>query len=87
MKQNSDEIIFYGTSWCPDCRRSQRLLDRRGVEYRWIDIDRDAEARAFVEQTNRGFRSVPTIVFPDGCILVEPTDGELDEKISVGWQA
>jgi len=87
MMGNSEEIVVYGTVWCPDCRCSRRLLDQRGVEYRWIDIDRDAEARAFVEQTNRGFRSVPTIVFPGGCILVEPTDRELDEKISVGWQA
>jgi len=83
MTQNSDEIIFYATTWCPDCRRSQRLLDRHSIPYQWIDIDRDPQARAFVEEVNRGFRSVPTIVFPDGSVLVEPSDDELGGKLGL----
>jgi mycoredoxin len=42
----------------------------------------DKEACAFVESVNKGKRSVPTIVLPDGSILVEPTDAELEKKIS-----
>jgi len=33
-------------------------------------------------KTNRVLPSVPTIVLPDGSILVEPTDAELEKKIS-----
>jgi len=76
-------IVFYATSWCPDCRRSQRLLDSHGIPYRWVDVDKDAAARVFVEETNRGFRSVPTIVFPDGTILVEPSNRELAKKLGL----
>ena len=80
MVKGEGEIVFYATTWCPDCRRSQRLLERQGIAYRWVDIDQDTLARAFVEETNRGFCSVPTIVFPDGAILVEPSDRELARK-------
>jgi mycoredoxin len=50
----------------------------------WYDIDHDNEARAFVEKTNQGQRRVPTIVFPDGSILVEPSDSELEKQLADG---
>ncbi len=77
------EIVVYGTTWCPDCTSSRRFLDRQQIAYRWIDIDQDAAAREHVEQLNGGYRSVPTIVFPDGSILVEPTDKELARKLGL----
>ena len=71
---------LYGTSWCPHTSRSRAILDNQKVAYTWHDIERDKEACAFVEKTNQGYRSVPTIVFPDGSILVEPPESELIEK-------
>jgi mycoredoxin len=76
------KICVYGTNWCPDTARSRQCLRRLGITYDWYDIDRDREACAFVESVNKGKRSVPTIVLPDGSILVEPTDAELEKKIS-----
>lgn len=81
--RRDDVIIMYGTEWCSDCIRSRRFLDRKRVRYRWVDIDKDAEAGAFVERANRGYRSVPTIVFPDGGILVEPSDAELAASLGM----
>ena len=52
-----------------------------GVAYDWIDISSSAEAAAFVERVNNGNRSVPTIVFPDGDILVEPPIAVLMDKL------
>jgi len=77
----SEEIVCYGTAWCGHTRRSRAVLDACGAAYRWVDIDRDAAGRAFVEQVNRGMRSVPTICFPDGAILVEPSDDQLRQKL------
>jgi hypothetical protein len=36
-----------------------------------------------VESLNHGFRSVPTIVWADGSMLVEPTEAELVEKLGI----
>lgn len=79
-----DDIIkLYGTSWCGGTRRARRIFDDNKIPYKWIDIDEDRDARDFVEKTNNGFRSVPTIIFPDGSKLVEPDDAELAEKLGV----
>ncbi|NPV76987.1 MAG: NrdH-redoxin [Anaerolineae bacterium] len=80
-KQPQPTITVYGTSWCGDCNRARRFFDERGIAYTWIDIDTDLQARKFVEETNHGFRSVPTIIFPDGSILVEPSYSQLAKKL------
>ena len=74
-------IQVYGTRWCGDTRRALRIMDERKVAYDWINIDQDKAAEAFVKETNQGYRSVPTIVFPDESILVEPSNQKLIEKL------
>ena len=76
-----ETIMVYGTAWCGDCRRARKLLDWHGARYRWIDIDADSAAQAVVLRLNRGQRSVPTILFPDGTLLVEPADRALAAKL------
>jgi mycoredoxin len=74
-------ITMYGTSWCPDCRRAQRVLETNGVPYTYVNIEEDEAAAEYVVQVNRGYRSVPTIIFPDGSILVEPSNAQLQAKL------
>jgi mycoredoxin len=78
-----DEIVLYGTTWCYQSKQSKSIFDRNNIPYRWVDIDKDPEGRAFVEKTNHGFRSVPTIVFQDGSILVEPSEKVLKQKLNL----
>lgn len=75
------KIKVYGTPWCGDCRRARKILDERAVDYEWIDINNDKEGEKFVKKTNNGNRSVPTILFPDKSILVEPSNAELNKKL------
>jgi mycoredoxin len=51
------------------------------VPYVWFDIDQNPQAAEFVQQVNRGLRRVPTIIFPDGTILVEPDSKSLRAKL------
>ena len=80
-RANHDNLVIYATNWCWDCRRVRKLLDARGIPYDWIDIDKDKLAEKAVLEVNRGMRSVPTILFPDGSILVEPSNDRLLEKL------
>jgi mycoredoxin len=66
-------LTLYTTKLCGDCRVAKTTLDRAGVEYQEIDIDDDACAAETVLAINGGYRSVPTIVLPDGRVLVEPS--------------
>jgi mycoredoxin len=77
----NDELLLYGTSWCGLSRHIQRVLDQHGIAYRYINIDQDPAAEEIVKQINRGFRSVPTIVFADGSTLTEPGAQELLDKL------
>jgi mycoredoxin len=79
--RTSGEIRFYATRWCGDCRRSKRVFDALGVDYTYVDIEHDAQAERLVLTLNRGMRSVPTIVFPDGSVLTEPSTVELEAKL------
>ena len=81
------QIVLYGTSWCPDCKRSKQFFGEQRIPYAYVDIEHDSEAMAFVEKTNRGNRSIPTIVFPDGTILVEPSNAQLAEKLGLQTRA
>jgi thioredoxin reductase (NADPH) len=78
-----NSIIVYGTTWCPDCRRSKQFLAEHRIQYRWVDIEQDPAAVAEVEQINDGKRIVPTIVFGDGDILVEPSNDELAARLGL----
>ena len=77
----AETITVYGTRWCGDCYRAKEVLDRHHVTYKWIDMEADAAAQEVVLRLNRGMRSVPTIVFPDGSVLVEPSNEELVARI------
>lgn len=76
-----DAIIIYGTTWCPDCTRAKRVLEDNGIEYKWINIEQDAGAMDRVQEINGGYMSVPTILFPDGSVLVEPSNRDLQKKL------
>ena len=74
-------IIVYGTKWCPDCYKAKKIFRDREISFEYIDINRNSDARDYVEKVNNGFRSVPTILFPDGDILVEPSNHALNTKL------
>lgn len=76
------KIMMYSTNWCPDCRRAKLVMRRLGVEFTEIDVDRDEEGYRIVLEHNGGKRVVPTIFFPDGSVLVEPSNHALVEKLT-----
>lgn len=78
-----DKIILYGATWCPDCRRAKQFFTDNNVPFEWIDITDNDEAIAYVEKVNNGNRSIPTIIYPDGTIHVEPSNAEMAEQTGI----
>ncbi len=83
MSGEHTELTVYGTRWCPDVRRTRRFLDEHGVAYAYRDIDLDREARAYCDAVHGGSWIVPTVVFPDGTILFDPSPRELAAKLGL----
>ncbi|HKR99327.1 MAG TPA: glutaredoxin family protein, partial [Candidatus Dormibacteraeota bacterium] len=64
------DITVYGAPWCPDCKRAKKFLAEQRVPFEWVDIDQDPEALRLVEETQKGGRTIPMIVFADGSNLL-----------------
>ena len=80
-------IMVYGAVWCPDCKHAKQFFGEQRVQYNNVDIDEDPRSIAFVEKINDGKRIIPTIIFPDGEILVEPSNAQLAQKLGLKTSA
>ena len=76
------QIVMYSTEYCPDCHRAKKFFETNNIPYIRVGLEGTAEATEFVMHVNNGYRSVPTIVFPDGSVLVEPGWDELKAMFS-----
>ena len=78
------KVLLFSTSTCSWCRRAKRYLKERGVPFKEIDIERDADAgRDIVRKT--GQRGVPVIRIGSRWIVgfdKEQIDNELARKAS-----
>jgi mycoredoxin len=72
-----DALVMYTTTWCGYCVRLKRFLDREGIGYREVNIEEDDAAAAFVMGVNGGNRTVPTLRFPNGTALTNPSPAEV----------
>lgn len=77
-----DRPIMYTTSWCGYCYRLKHQLRRAGIGVTEIDIERDPSAAAVVEQLNEGNQTVPTVLFPDGSSLTNPSVREVAARLN-----
>jgi mycoredoxin len=75
------QIVMYSTRYCSDCLRAKAFFEANNISYIPVSLEGNPDATEFVMKMNNGYRSVPTIVFPDGTVLVEPSWQELKAKV------
>src|SRR6266581_3467945 len=80
-------IKLYGTNWCSDCKRSKKFLGEQRIHYEFINVEEDVEGQAYVQKVQNGGLSIPTIVFNDGSMLIEPSNAELAAKLGLETKA
>lgn len=80
-------IKVYGTNWCSDCKRSKKFLGEQRIHYEFINIEEDQEGQAFVQRVQNGGMTIPTIVFDDGSLLIEPSNAEIAAKLGLDTKA
>ena len=83
LGQSADFEVLVVDDNSPD--GTGQLVESLSVEHPsrvHLDIETDDVARNYIERINRGYQSVPTILFPDGSILVEPSSATLSEKLT-----
>ncbi|MFL6073361.1 MAG: mycoredoxin [Mycobacteriales bacterium] len=79
----SAQLVMYSTPWCGYCRRLKNGLQREGIEYTEVDIEQDPDAANYVMSVNGGNQTVPTVVYPDGTAVTNPTLAEVLDKVAL----
>jgi mycoredoxin len=75
-------LTMYSTPWCGYCHRLKSQLDREGIGYKVVDIEEDLAAAEYVMSVNGGNQTVPTIRFPDGSAMTNPSINQVKHHLS-----
>ncbi len=78
----NNTLTIYSTTWCGPCVRLKAQLDRAGIGYDVIDIELDPAAAQYVQSVNNGSRTVPTVAFPDGTTLTNPSVLAIQDQLA-----
>ncbi|HXL17538.1 MAG TPA: mycoredoxin, partial [Streptosporangiaceae bacterium] len=74
-------LTMYTTPWCGYCRRLKSQLAREGIEITEVDIEREPDAAEYVMTVNGGYQTVPTVLFPDGSTLTNPSVRAIKQRL------
>ncbi|NUR87670.1 MAG: NrdH-redoxin [Nonomuraea sp.] len=66
-------ITVYSAPWCGHCHRLKAQLTRAGIPYTELNVDETPGAIDLITELNGGSWLIPTVVFPDGSALINPT--------------
>jgi mycoredoxin len=74
-------LTMYTTTWCAFCRRLKSQLAADGIDITEINIEEDPSAADFVMSVNGGNQTVPTVLFPDGSAMTNPSAKEVKQRL------
>jgi len=83
MSAATAAVTMYTTTWCGYCVRLKKLMQREGISFAEVDIERDEQAAEVVVQANGGNRTVPTLVFADGSALTNPSIDQVKAQLAI----
>ncbi|RJK98082.1 mycoredoxin [Vallicoccus soli] len=78
---SAPSVTMYSTPWCGYCRRLKSQMDREGIAYSEVDIEQDPRAADYVMSVNGGNQTVPTVVFPDGSAMTNPSLAQVKQRL------
>jgi mycoredoxin len=81
MESTPELPTVFTTRWCGYCVRLKTQLNRAGIEFHEVDIESNVSAAVLVSQVNSGNLTVPTVLFPDGSALTNPTVAEVSSRL------
>jgi thioredoxin reductase (NADPH) len=76
-------VSVIGHQWSAPSHEARQFLMGNQIPYRWLDAERDAEARTLLESAHLESNNLPVLIFPDGAVLQRPTNVEIAEKVGL----
>jgi len=79
---NNGVLIVYGHDLCGQSQLLKRALDEHHIEPEWHAVmNGDPNFRVELKKLARGNLSVPTVIFPDGAVMVEPWPWQVLDRL------
>ncbi|MDJ0724311.1 MAG: FAD-dependent oxidoreductase [Prochloraceae cyanobacterium] len=85
FKSPFEGIRVIGDRWSPQCHQIKDFLARQQVPYRWLDVEKEAEAKQLIDCSQS--TKLPLVILPDGDRLEKPTNVQIAEKIGLQTKA
>ncbi len=82
IQPTAERPTMFTTTWCGYCSRLKSQLNRQGIAFDEIDIERHADGAVLVAQANNGNLTVPTMLFSDGSALTNPSVSAVARKLT-----
>ncbi len=74
-------LRLIGHQWATRSHAIKDFLASNLVPYRWLDVERDAEAKSLLEAAGIGADALPALLFEDGSVLTNPEPRQVAERL------
>jgi len=82
-----DGVVVTGNLWSARSHETKDFLARNRIPYKWVDVERDAEARDQCTKLCDGSLKLPVVTLSDGRRLVQPERAELATALGMQTDA
>lgn len=74
-------IKLVGYQFSPQSHTIKDYLASNLIPYKWLDVEKNPEAREVLDLNKKETRHLPLVIFEDGSVLSSPTIREIAEKM------
>ncbi len=74
-------LRLVGHQWSPRSHAIKDFLAGSLIPYRWLDVERDSDARTLVEAAGITADQLPVLFFDDGTVLRDPSPRQVAERL------
>ena len=74
-------LRLVGHQWATRSHEVKDFLASNLVPYRWLDVERDAEAKVLLEAAGLASDALPALFFEDGGVLTNPEPRQVAERL------
>lgn len=81
---SEEQLIMYGHNFCPQVAALRKSLAKHNVSYEWREATAEnPQYQQELKALARGYLSVPTVIFEDGEVMVEPSPRMVLKKLGL----
>ena len=74
-------LRLVGHQWSGRSHNLKDFLASNLLPYRWLDVERDAEARTLLEAADIDTATLPALFFEDGTVMLDPEPRQVAERL------